>query len=241
VKDKDGKVIKTAGQQLDGFGQLQDDGSTMCGNWLHSGVYTEAGNLAQRRNNADPTGLGMFHNWRSRGRRIGASCTTRLGRRRGQGLGSTRPGIVWNGEKWVGDVPDIKPDSPPGQFGAFIMLLRAWAALRAGAQRRAVRRALRGGGGRDRQSASPEGDVEPVTKKFKSNKDGTGPAINSPSSARPTAHRALPLLTHHTNILNQLQPGFFIEIPEELAKEKASRTAPGEGDSARGSIEGLAW
>ncbi len=35
--------LKTAGQQLDGFGQLQDDGSTMCGNWLMSGVYTEAG------------------------------------------------------------------------------------------------------------------------------------------------------------------------------------------------------
>jgi formate dehydrogenase major subunit len=33
-----------------------------------------------------------------------------------------RAGIQWNGEKWVGDVPDIKPDSPPGQFGAFIML-----------------------------------------------------------------------------------------------------------------------
>ena len=33
----------------------------------------------------------------------------------------TRPGIVWNGSKWVGDVPDFKPDSPPGQFGAFIM------------------------------------------------------------------------------------------------------------------------
>ncbi len=32
-KDKT-KVLKTAGQQLDGFGQLQDDGSTMCGNWL---------------------------------------------------------------------------------------------------------------------------------------------------------------------------------------------------------------
>ena len=36
-KDKT-KIIKTAGQQLDGFGQLQDDGSTMCGNWLMSGV-----------------------------------------------------------------------------------------------------------------------------------------------------------------------------------------------------------
>ena len=58
------KVLKTAGQQLDGFGQLQDDGSTMCGNWLMSGVYTEAGNMAQRRNSTDdPSGLGMYHNW----------------------------------------------------------------------------------------------------------------------------------------------------------------------------------
>src|SRR2546422_6907274 len=61
-KDK-AKIVKLAGQQVDGFGQLAADGSTMCGNWLHSGVYTEAGNNAQRRNNADPTGLGMFHNW----------------------------------------------------------------------------------------------------------------------------------------------------------------------------------
>ncbi|HEX6737790.1 MAG TPA: molybdopterin-dependent oxidoreductase, partial [Vicinamibacteria bacterium] len=61
-KDKT-KVVKTAGQQVDGFGQLMDDGTTLCGNWLHSGVYTEAGNNAQRRNTADPTGLGMFHNW----------------------------------------------------------------------------------------------------------------------------------------------------------------------------------
>ncbi len=57
--DKDpAKVVRTAGQQVDGFGQLRDDGSTMCGNWLHSGVYTEAGDLAQRRSTADPTGLG---------------------------------------------------------------------------------------------------------------------------------------------------------------------------------------
>ena len=40
------KVIKKKGDQLDGFGQLMDDGSTMGGNWLHSGVYTEAGNNA---------------------------------------------------------------------------------------------------------------------------------------------------------------------------------------------------
>ena len=28
------QVLKAAGQQLDGFGQLQDDGTTLCGNWL---------------------------------------------------------------------------------------------------------------------------------------------------------------------------------------------------------------
>ena len=45
------KVVRPAGQQVSGYGELRDDGSTMCGNWLHSGVDTEAGNNAQRRNN----------------------------------------------------------------------------------------------------------------------------------------------------------------------------------------------
>src|SRR6267378_4715211 len=123
IKDKDGKIVRAAGQQLDGFGQLQDDGSTMCGNWLHSGVYTEAGNNSQRRSNADPTGLGMFHNWGfswPANRRIMYNRASADAQ--GRPWDPTRPGIVWNGEKWVGDVPDFKPDSPPGQYGAFIRL-----------------------------------------------------------------------------------------------------------------------
>src|SRR5207245_5604155 len=63
LKDKDGNLIRRAGQQLDGFGQLQDDGSTSCGCWIHSGVYTDAGNNAARRGTEDPTGLGMYPNW----------------------------------------------------------------------------------------------------------------------------------------------------------------------------------
>ncbi len=116
------KIIRKAGEQVAGFGELQDDGSTMCGNWLHSGCYTQAGNLAQRRNNADPTGLGMFHEWGfswPANRRIMYNRASADAQ--GKPWDPTRPGIVWNGEKWVGDVPDIKPDSPPGQFGAFIM------------------------------------------------------------------------------------------------------------------------
>src|SRR5438034_5008161 len=100
-KDKT-KVAKTAGQQLDGFGQLQDDGSTLCGNWLHSGVYTEAGNLAQRRNNADPLGLGMFHNW---GFSWPANRRVMYNRASADAQGKPwdprRAGIQWNGERWV--------------------------------------------------------------------------------------------------------------------------------------------
>src|SRR5437868_10689995 len=59
IKDKDGKLVKAAGQQLDNFAQIMDDGTTMCGNWLHTGVYSSAGNNAKRRNNAAPTGPGL--------------------------------------------------------------------------------------------------------------------------------------------------------------------------------------
>src|SRR5262249_55456471 len=122
--DKDPtKLIKAAGQQVDGFAQLRDDGTTMCGNWLHSGVYTEAGNNAQRRSTADPLGLGMFHTW---GFSWPANRRIMYNRASADAEGNpwdpTRAGIKWNGERWVGDVPDFKVDSPPGQFGAFIML-----------------------------------------------------------------------------------------------------------------------
>ena len=124
-KTKDRRSSRPPGQQLDGFGQLRDDGSTMCGNWLHSGVYTEAGNNAQRREQRRPDAAwGCSTNWALLlAGQPPHHVQPRLGRRAGQALGSeARRASSWNGEKWVGDVPDIKPDSPPGTFGAFIML-----------------------------------------------------------------------------------------------------------------------
>src|SRR6516225_7347331 len=37
-------VLLRAGQQLDGFAQLRDDGKTACGCWIYSGCFTEKGN-----------------------------------------------------------------------------------------------------------------------------------------------------------------------------------------------------
>jgi formate dehydrogenase major subunit len=133
------KVLKTAGQQLDSFAQLRDDGSTSCGNWLYTGVFTEGGNNSARRNTSDPMGLGQFHQWafswpanrRVMYNRASADAA-------GKPWDPKRVGIQWNGEKWVGDVPDIKPDSPPGTFGAFIMLPEGVGRLFSGVERRTL-------------------------------------------------------------------------------------------------------
>src|SRR5438309_1668143 len=57
------KAQLKAGQQLPGFSWLKDDGSTTCGNWIYCGAFTEAGNLTARRDNSDPSGLGIHQNW----------------------------------------------------------------------------------------------------------------------------------------------------------------------------------
>ena len=244
-KDKT-KILKTAGQQLDGFGQLQDDGSTLCGNWLHSGVYTEAGNLAQRRSTADPTGLGMFPNW---GFSWPANRRVMYNRASADAAGKPwdpkRPGIVWNGEKWVGDVPDIKADSPPGEFGAFIMLPEGVGRL--------YSPVLNDGPFPEHYEAieapvdnllHPKVSSNPASKKFSTDKDVYGKKEDFPivcTTYRLTEHFHYWTQHQHDGKLNEMQPGFFVEIPEGLAKEKGiANGSQVKVLSARGEIQGVA-
>jgi formate dehydrogenase major subunit len=115
-----------AGQQLPGFAWLKDDGTTLCGNWIYSGAFTEAGNITARRDPSDPSGLGVHQNWAfswPANRRIlynRASCDLE-----GKPFDPTRKQVWWNDatQKWAGnDVPDFKPDSKPADhMGPFIM------------------------------------------------------------------------------------------------------------------------
>ena len=52
-----------AGQLLDGFAQLRDDGTTASGCWIFSGCYTEKGNQMARRDATDPREQGIAPNW----------------------------------------------------------------------------------------------------------------------------------------------------------------------------------
>jgi formate dehydrogenase major subunit len=115
-----------AGQQLPGFAWLKDDGTTLCGNWIYSGAFTEAGNMTARRDPADPSGLGVHQNWAfswPANRRVlynRASCDLN-----GKPFDPARKQVWWNDatQKWVGnDVPDFKADSKPSDhMGPFIM------------------------------------------------------------------------------------------------------------------------
>ncbi len=244
-KDKT-KVIKAAGQQLDGFIQLQDDGSTMCGNWLHSGVFSEAGNNAQRRSTSDSTGLGMYHNWAfswPANRRVMYNRASADAQ--GNPWDPTRVGIKWNGQKWVGDVPDMKPDAPPGTFGAFIMLPEGVGRLYAGVladgpfpeHYEAVEAPIE-------NPLHPNVTSNPMALTFHSDKDSFGTVDKFPIVC--TTYRLTEQFHYWTKhqvggVLNALQPGFFVEIPEPLANQKGiTNGSQVKVTSARGSITGTA-
>jgi formate dehydrogenase major subunit len=240
------KVVRKAGQQIDGFGQLMDDGSTLCGNWLHSGVFTEAGNNAQRRNTADPTGLGMFHDWTfswPANRRVMYNRAS--ANAEGKPWDPTRVGIQWNGQRWVGDVPDIKPDSPPGTYGAFIMLPEGVGRL--------FTPGLNDGPFPEHYEPveaaidnplHPKVTSNPVSKKFSTDKDLYGQRDQFPivcTTYRLTEHFHYWTQHQAEGKLNEVQPGFFVEIPEGLAREKGiANGSQVRVVSARGQIQGVA-
>jgi formate dehydrogenase-N alpha subunit len=123
VTEKDGKGF-AAGKQVPGFAQLRDDGSTMCGNWIYCGGYTDEGNLAARRDTTDaPNGIGLSPKWAwtwPMNRRIlynRASVN-----RKGEPFNPRKWVIRWDAEKkiWEGDVAD--GGMPPGETNPFIML-----------------------------------------------------------------------------------------------------------------------
>jgi formate dehydrogenase major subunit len=240
------KILRTAGQQLDGFGELQDDGTTLCGNWLHSGVYTEAGNLAQRRSNVDPTGLGMYHQWAfswPANRRVMYNRASADAE--GRAWDPQRVGVQWTGKRWVGDVPDMKPDAPPGTFGAFIMLPEGVARL--------FTPGLNDGPFPEHYEAveapienplHPAVTSNPAATRFSTDKDVYGTRDEFPivcTTYRLTEHFHYWTQHHHQGRLNELQPGFFVEIPEGLARQKGIENGSQvRVISKRGQIQGTA-
>lgn len=118
------KVLRKAGEQVAGFAELRDDGSTACGCWIYAGAWGPTGNQMARRDNSDPTGIGNTIGWSwawPANRRVmynRASCDTA-----GKPFDPKRSLIEWNGTAWGGaDIPDFNAASNPQDgMGPFIM------------------------------------------------------------------------------------------------------------------------
>lgn len=223
------KLLKKAGEQLDGFAQLRDDGSTACGCWIFSGCWSQAGNLMARRDNADPYGNGQTLNWAwawPANRRIlynRASANPE-----GKPWNPAKKQVWWNGSAWTGnDIPDFKADANPADgMGPFIMNPEGVARFFA------VDKMAEGPFpehyepfetpiGVNPLNSNPKAVSNPAARVFKGDMEVFGKAQDFPYAAtsyRLTEH--FHYWSKHVQINAILQPEQFVEIGEELAKEK---------------------
>ena len=219
------RLLVAKGEQLSGFGQLRADGSTMAGCWIYTGCWTEDGNMMARRDNSDPSGMGVFQNWSfvwPANRRVlynRASCDID-----GKPWDPSRVLVEWNGERWVGpDVPDIAPTAHPHEVGPFIMNPE-------GSSRFFSRKLMRDGPFPTHMEPF-ESPVEnpfnrrmrgnPVARIFPDDLAGLGTSDQFPcvaTSYRLTEH--FHYWTKHNRVNAVNQPEFFVEISEELAAER---------------------
>jgi formate dehydrogenase major subunit len=244
------KLIQTAGQQLPSFAALRDDGTTACGCWIYCGSWTQAGNQMARRDNSDPWGNGQTLNWA-----WAWPVNRRILYNRASADPSGKPWdprrrlVFWNGKAWVGsDVPDYGAAAPDDNVGPFIMTAEGVAKL-----------------------FTPVGMVDgpipehyepfesplwvnafhpeqklaranPAARVFKGDLEAFGTPKDFPYAAttyRLTEH--FHYWTKHNELNAITQPQQFVEIGEELAKEKGIK----DGDlvkvrSNRGQIQAVA-
>jgi len=223
------RVLVKKGEQLAGFAQLKDDGTTASGCWIFCGAWTQAGNLMGRRDNSDPTGIGQTLNWAwawPSNRRVlynRASCNMA-----GKPFDPTRKLISWNGSAWAGpDVPDFKVDEAPDQgMGPFIMNPE-------GVARFFARDGMNEGpfpehyepfenplGYNPFHPNNPLATSNPAARVFPDDRKTFGTAQQFPhvaTSYRLTEH--FHFWTKHARLNAIIQPQQFVEIGEALAKE----------------------
>jgi formate dehydrogenase major subunit len=236
----------TTGKRLASFAALKDDGTTAAGDWIYTGHYPEAGNLAKGRagiqdpKKNDPTGMGFYPGW---------GWSWPLNRRvlynrasadpQGRPWDPGRPGIQWDpaAGKWVGDVPDYPPTADPANPASplpFIMTGEGTGRL--------FSNGVADGPFPEHYEPiespvdnplHPEVSATPVAflyDKSAGRPNRFGTAADYPyiaTSYRLTEHEHY--ITQQVEHLVQLQPEAFVEVPAELAREKGIKT----GDKVR--------
>jgi len=247
LTDAEGKVTRPAGQQLASFGEMRDDGTTDGVQWIYTGVYGPNGNLSMRRDNSDPSGLGVYGNW---GFSWPANRRIQYNRASadpdGKPWSDAKKYMYWDGKRWTGpDVPDYVPTIPPERAtGPFIMNPE-------GVSRLFTRGMLVDGPfpvhyepfeAPVANPLFPKIRGNPVARVFRGDMEVFGDAKEFPIVA--TTYRLVEHFHYWTKAVHMnavMQPEFFVELSEELAKEKGIRHGGWVRVwSKRGSVKGKA-
>ena len=223
------KLVLQKGKQVVSFAALRDDGTTTCGCWIYSGSYNEAGNNMTRRDTSDPDDTGVYPKWTWSwpvNRRIlynRASADLE-----GKPWDASRKLLWWDGAKWIGyDVPDIAPAAKPEVVGPFIMNPE-------GSSRLFTRGLMRDGPfpvhyepfeSPIANPIAPKVRGNPAARVFRGDLEQFGTAKDFPFAAtsyRLTEH--FHFWTKHVQPNAVTQPEFFVELSEQLAKEKGIKS-----------------
>ena len=237
------------------FTQLQDDGSTACGNWLFSGYYADPENPACKRRVAEKEGIGNHLEWSFAwplNRRILYNRAS--SDRYGQPRCPDRPVVWWEDGQWqLNDVPDFGWISdgthiPPEESAnrPFIMLPELQARLFSAGMA---------------DGPFPE-HYEPVESPVRNAMSGTqtNPAaritisdlnklaeVASPdfpyvaSTYRVAEHWQSGIMTRNMPWLNELMPDMFVELSPGLAQKLGIKNGDRVAVSTiRGEIEVIA-
>ncbi|MDO5532685.1 molybdopterin-dependent oxidoreductase [Sutterella sp.] len=230
---KDGKLLQ-------GYSELQADGSTACGIWIYSGYWNNNNapldatqQPTMRRGKDDPTGLGIFKNWSfawPNNRRVlynRASADIN-----GKPWNPAKTLVEWKDGKWIqNDVGDFTTANPPDNK-AFFMTWEQNARLFSYVMGdgplpehfepfEAPTKNLLNDGEKNpcalftKDKSAAQGDI------------GTYPYVATTYSV--VEHWQTGAQTRSCPWLNELVPTNFIEISEELAKEKGIKN----GDMVR--------
>jgi formate dehydrogenase major subunit len=236
------------------FAWLQADGSTSSGCWVYCGSVNEKANLAMRRGSQDTSGIGLYSEWAwcwPLNRRIiynGASVDLK-----GNPWDPKRAVIKWDGEKWTGDVPDgvgnpgagrppfiMKPDGVASLYGPGLAdgpFSEHYEPMECPVEKNLM---------------SPQ-KHNPAMNRFDAEGVGSDMDVYSGVSTcdprfpfigttyRVSEHWQTGVLTRWCPWLAEMQPGMFVEMSQELAKERGIAN----GDkcivkSARGQVEATA-
>ncbi len=226
LKDvKIGDKVYKAGTQVPNFVALQNDGSTVSGNWLHAGSWPEAGNLMARRDASQTemqAKINLYPNWSFAwpvNRRIvynRASVDAK-----GVPYNKDKAVVAWKDGKWIGDV--IDGGGAPGTKHPFIMTKNGVGTLFGQGlvdgplpeyyepMESPIKKHVF-----SKQFNNPVAYITPGVKLSKDNE--AFPFVGT--TYRVTEHWQTGLMTRRMSWLVECEPQLFAEISNELAKIK---------------------